>query len=218
MNEHLRLAAEAAPGFMPAEEGFALYAAAYDAARHGPVLEIGSYCGKSTVYLAAAAREYGQLVISVDHHRGSEEHQPGWEYHDPALVDPHTNRIDTLPTFRRVLYDAGVEDTVVAIVARSRTVAAIWSTPLGMVFVDGGHTVSAATEDYNGWSPHIVVDGLLAIHDVFPDPADGGQAPYGIYRDALSSGAFVEVSATGSLRVLRRMTGPAHATSPWSAR
>jgi predicted O-methyltransferase YrrM len=203
---------------MPAEEGLALYSAANDAARHGPVLEIGSYCGKSTIYLAAAARERGQLVITVDHHRGSEEHQPGWEYHDPGLVDPHASRIDTLPTFRRVLFGAGVEDTVVAIVGRSRTVASIWSTPLGMVFIDGGHTDSAATDDYRGWSPHVVIGGLLAIHDVFADPAVGGQAPYGIYRTALSSGAFVEVGVLGSLRLLRRMAVPAHATSPWSAR
>ncbi len=218
MDDDLRRAAEAAPGFMPANEGLALHAAAYEAAAYGPILEIGTYCGKSTIYLAAAAREWRQLVITVDHHRGSEEHQPGWEYHDPRLVDQHTHRIDTLPTFRRVLSDAGVEDSVIAVVGRSSTVAAIWSTPLSMVFIDGGHTESAATEDYQRWSPHVVVGGLLAIHDVFPDPADGGQAPYGIYRRALFSGAFVEVGATGSLRVLRRTTVSAHATSPRSAR
>jgi predicted O-methyltransferase YrrM len=201
----LRKAAEAATGFMPADEGLALYRAAVEGGRAGPILEVGTYCGKSTLYLAAAARETGSTVVTVDHHRGSEEHQPGWEYHDPSLVDPGTGRIDTLRRFRETLYHAGVEDEVVAVVGRSVAVAALWSTPLGVVFVDGGHTDAAAQSDYAGWAPHVAPTGLLVIHDVFPDPADGGQAPYRIYQQALAGGAFREVSATGSLRVLRRV-------------
>ena len=204
MDPVLRKAAEAATGFMPADEGLALYEAALAAAAHGPLLEIGTYCGKSTIYLAAAAREAGTIVFTVDHHRGSEEHQPGWEYHDPTLVDPHTGRIDTLPVMRRVLHGAGVEDDVVPVVGRSVAVAAWWTTPVGLVFIDGGHTDEAARSDYEGWAHHVVAGGVLVIHDVFPDPADGGQAPYHVYRTALESGQFTEESATGSLRVLRR--------------
>src|SRR5262245_6865120 len=189
---------------MPPDEGLALYAAALDAAASGPLVEIGTYCGKSTLYLAAAAREHGRVVVTVDHHRGSEEHQPGWEYHDPGLVDPAAGRIDTLPSLRRTLHAAGVEQTVVAVVGASATVAALWSTPVALVFIDGGHTEAAAHADYEGWAPHVMPGGLLVIHDVFPDPADGGQAPYHIYREAIHSGGFREESVTGSLRVLRR--------------
>ncbi len=189
---------------MPPDEGLALYAAAHRAAALGPLLEIGTYAGKSTIYLAAAARARGTVVLTIDHHRGSEEHQPGWEYHDPTLVDPVVGRIDTLPLMRRTLAAAGVEDDVVAIVGRSTAVARLWSTPLGLVFIDGGHTEQAAQRDYAGWSPHVCPGGLLVIHDVFPDPADGGQAPYHIYQAALHSGQFTEDSATGSLRVLHR--------------
>src|SRR5260370_36933513 len=103
-----REAAEAAGGFLPPAEGLALLEAAARYAGRGPVLEIGSYCGKSTIYLAAAARQAGQVVVTVDHHRGSEEHQPGWEDHDPALVDPATRRLDTLPRLRATLAAAGV--------------------------------------------------------------------------------------------------------------
>jgi len=204
VDDALRAAAEAATGFMPPEEGLALYAAARRACVLGPIVEIGTYCGKSTIYLAAAAREGGCLVVTVDHHRGSEEHQPGWEYHDPTLVDPAVGRIDTLPLMRRTLHAAGVEDVVVAIVGRSPAVAALWSTPVGMVFIDGGHTEEAARTDYDGWARHVRPGGLLVIHDVFPDPADGGQAPYHIYQTAIHSGQFTEDSVTGSLRVLRR--------------
>jgi MMP 1-O-methyltransferase len=207
MDRTMLAVAEAAPGFMPPDEGHALYAAARTAAALGaPLLEVGTYCGKSTVYLAAAAREHGVPVVTVDHHRGSEEHQPGWEYHDPSLVDPAVGRIDTLPALRRTLHAAGVEDAVVAVVGRSAVVAALWSTPLGLVFVDGGHTEEAAWADYRGWAPHVMPGGYLVIHDVFPDPADGGQAPYHIYLAAVDAG-FLEESVTGSLRVLRR--GPA---------
>jgi len=142
--------------------------------------------------------------VTVDHHRGSEEHQPGWEYHDASLVDPVTGRLDTLPRLRATLAAAGVEDDVVAIVGRSADVARLWRTPLGMLFIDGGHTDAAAQADYEGWSPWVAPGGALAIHDVFPDPADGGQAPFRIYRRALDSGAFTEVRHVGSLRVLER--------------
>ena len=204
MNAELLSAAEAATGFMPAAEGLALFDAAARYAARGPVLEIGSYCGKSTIYLAAAARQAGQLVVTVDHHHGSEEHQPGWEYHDPRLVDPGTGRLDTLPRLRATLAAAGLEDHVVVVVGRSAAAARIWRTPLGMLFIDGGHTDAAAVADYEGWAPWVAPGGVLAIHDVFADPAEGGQAPYRIYQRALRSGAFTQAGRQGSLRLLER--------------
>ncbi len=209
MDAGLRKAAEAATGFMPAAEGLALCETAETYAAVGPVLEVGSYCGKSAIYLAAgvrAARARGvrQQVVTVDHHRGSEEHQPGWEYHDRTLVDPATGRIDTLPRLRAALAAAGVEEDVIAIVGRSADVARLWRTPLGMLFIDGGHTDAAAQSDYAGWAPWVAPGGALAIHDVFPDPADGGQAPFRVYQRALASGAFTEVRHAGSLRILER--------------
>jgi MMP 1-O-methyltransferase len=204
MNPDLLRAAEAAPGFMPAAEGLALFEAVTAYAARGPVLEIGSYCGKSTIYLAAAAGPAGQVVVTVDHHRGSEEHQPGWEYHDPGLIDPAVGRIDTLPSLRVTLARAGLEDQVVVVVGRSAEVARLWGTPFGLVFIDGGHTDAAAVTDYEGWAPWVAQGGALAIHDVFADPAEGGQAPYRIYQRALKSGAFTEVRAEGSLRLLER--------------
>ncbi|MFJ3191561.1 class I SAM-dependent methyltransferase [Streptomyces griseoviridis] len=198
---------EAAEGFMPLDEGLALYAAAVEAGGLGlPLLEVGSYCGRSTILLADAARRAGVTAVTVDHHRGSEEQQPGWDYHDPRTVDPELGVMDTLPMFRRTLHRAGLEDHVVALVGRSPQVAALWNTPLGLVFVDGGHTDEHAGADYEGWVPHLAPGGLLLIHDVFPDPRDEftGQAPYRVYLRALASGAFTEVSVTDSLRVLRR--------------
>jgi MMP 1-O-methyltransferase len=204
VDPELRAAAEAAKGFMPTDEGLALYEAGRKAAPDGPLLEIGTYCGKSAIYLGAAAREAGSVLFTVDHHRGSEENQAGWEHHDPTLVDSELGKMDTLPVFRRTIHDAGLEGTVVAVVGESPVIAAHWTTPLALLFIDGGHGSEPAHRDFEMWTPKVQPGGLLAIHDVFPDPADGGRPPYEIYCRALESGTFTEVSATGSLRVLRR--------------
>lgn len=209
MDAATRRIAEAARGFMPADEGLALHAAGLAAAAAvpgAPLLEVGSYCGKSSIYLGAAAKESGTVLVAVDHHRGSEENQPGWEWHEPDLVDPEVGRMDTLPWFRRTVHAAGLEPWVVAVVGDSPTVSRLWSTPCALVFIDGGHGEEPAAADYRMWTPHVAPGGLLAIHDVFPDPADGGRPPYErIYLPAVESGRFTEVSATGSLRVLRRV-------------
>ena len=194
---------------MPENEGDALHEAAMmaaDAVPTSPFVEVGSYCGRSTVWLGGAARSTQRTLFAVDHHFGSEENQPGWEWHDESLVDPRTGRMDTLPFFRATIIDAGLASRVVTVVGDSPTIARNWTTPLAFLFIDGGHGVEPATLDYELWTPHVALNGILAIHDVFPDPADGGRPPYeNIYLPAINSGRFVDVSAEGSLRVLRRI-------------
>ena len=202
MPADMRKVAEAAKGFLPDDEADALYDAAWAMAARGPILEVGTYCGKSATFLGAAAKANEGIAFTVDHHHGSEENQAGWEWHDTELVDPATGVIDTLPFFRRTMHDAGLDDVVVAVVGRSRPIADSWSTPLAMLFIDGGHAVEHCINDYDGWARHVMPGGVLAIHDVFVDPADGGQAPYEhIYLPAIRDG-FVEIRQVGSLRVL----------------
>ena len=205
----LRACALAAKGFMPAAEGDALFVAAVEAGAAVPglpFLEVGSYCGRSTIWLGGAARVSATVLFAVDHHRGSEENQAGWEHHDSSLVDSRTGLMDTLPVFRDTIRGAGLEDVVFAVVGRSAAVAANWASPLAFLFIDGGHGDEPARLDYEGWTPHVVIGGTLAIHDVFPDPVDGGRPPYElIYRPAIDSGKFELRSTTGSLRVLRRV-------------
>ena len=205
MPEDLLRLARDVKGFMPEDEGALLHRKALEQLPHGPVLEIGSYCGKSAVWLGAAAREVGGTVFTVDHHRGSEENQAGWEHHDPDLVDPGTGRMDTLPHLRRTLAAAALEEHVVAVVGDSATVARHWRTPLSLLFVDGGHGHDPAHADYDGWARWVQPGGLLVVHDVFPDPADGGRPPYEIYLRALDDG-FEDVDVVGSMRALRRVS------------
>jgi predicted O-methyltransferase YrrM len=212
---------------MPDDEGLALaHVASLVGSLAGAgqaIIEIGAYCGKSTLYLAfgilaavetsgatvdPAGAETATVVFSIDHHHGSEENQAEWEHHDAALVDARTGRMDTLPTWRSTIEAAGVEDRVVAVVGDSPTIATRWTTPAGLVFIDGGHGAEPAWADYRGWAPKVAIGGWLAIHDVFPDPSDGGRAPYELYCQAVSSGAFAEDGdlGRGSLRVLQRVS------------
>ncbi|CAN5868392.1 class I SAM-dependent methyltransferase [soil metagenome] len=192
-------------GFMDPAEGAALYDAALACAPRGPCLEIGAYCGKSAVYLGTACQAAGGVLFSVDHHRGSEENQPGWEYHDAELWDDAANAMDTLPFLRTTLRRAGLEDVVVPVVCRSALIAKAWATPLSFLFIDGGHTMEHALGDWRHWTPHLMPGGTLAIHDVFPDPADGGRPPFEIYQRALASDLYEEGAAGKSLRILRRV-------------
>ena len=209
MTPERRELALATKGFMPADEGDALWDAAVAAGAAvpgAPMLEVGSYCGRSTIWLGDAAERSGVVLFAVDHHRGSEENQAGWDHHDTEVVDDRIGKMDTLPFFRAAIHDAALEDSVIAVVGKSPLVGATWTTPLSFLFIDGGHGNEPAHLDYEGWTPHVAVGGTLAIHDVFPDPADGGRPPYEqIFRPALDSGRFELVSATGSLRALRRV-------------
>ena len=192
-------------GFLDHDEGICLYNHALSSSKKGPILEIGSYCGKSTIYLATAAKEYNCSVYSVDHHTGSEENQVGWEYHDIELFDEETGKINSFPEFMRNLRKANLLDTVIPIVSDSSLVSRDWKIPLSMVFIDGGHTMEAAFNDFNNWKDKIIKGGILAIHDVFPNPNDGGRPPFEIYRKALSEKNFKEVEAVKSLRILKKL-------------
>ncbi len=191
-------------GFLDPAEGRRLYDMAEVASPLGACLEIGSYCGKSTIYLGAGCKKKNNILFSIDHHRGSEEQQPGEEYFDPELFDPETGCVDTFRQFRKTLQHAGLEDTVVPLVCRSEIAARKWATPLGLLFIDGGHSFETAFTDYNAWVRHIVPGGILLIHDIFPDPAQGGQAPYDVYKLAMASGLFKKLPMTQTLGGLQR--------------
>jgi len=195
---------EQTKGFLDPAEGQRLYDVALEASQMGPCLEIGSYCGKSAVYLGSACRKNQQVLYSIDHHRGSEEQQPGEEYFDPDLFDDRQGKIDTLPFLRRTLAQAELEDTVVPLVCSSQVAAKSWATPLALIFIDGGHAFETAWQDYTCWSGHLMAEGYLLIHDIFKDPSKGGQAPYDVYKRALATNLYAELDMTGTLGVLRR--------------
>jgi len=209
MKADYNITLNAVKGFLDPEEGLRIYNVSLNASRMGPCLEIGSYCGKSAIYIGAACKENNSVLFSIDHHRGSEEQQPGEGYFDPELFDHRIFKVNTFEIFRKTLEMAGLEQTVVPMVCASEVAARMWKTPLALVFIDGGHSYEAAIMDYHCWAKHIVSGGYLLIHDIFPDPEKGGQAPRHIYEIALSSGLFEELPMTKTLGVLRRNLSPA---------
>lgn len=195
-----------AKGFMPEEEGLRLFELAYAASAHGPCVEIGSYCGKSAIFLGEGCRMRGRnRLFSVDHHFGSEEQQPGQEYYDAELFDPSLGRVNTLPHLVRNLRDAGLEEWVLPIVGRSAVVAASWPfAAAALVFIDGSHAKAEVEADYRGWSDRIMRGGWLLFHDIYTDPTAGGQAPREVFEAARASGKWRDEGLFGSLGVLRR--------------
>lgn len=191
-------------GFLDEREAHCLYETALIAGKKGPCLEIGSYCGKSSVYLGTACKENATVLFSIDHHRGSEEQQPGEEYFDPDLLDKETGRIDTLRHFRKTISDFDLEDTVIPMIGCSATIGRAWSTPLSLIFIDGSHAYEAVLNDYEIWAEKLMKGGYLLFHDIFPDPAKGGQAPYRVYQKAVASGCYEERPMCESLGILIR--------------
>jgi predicted O-methyltransferase YrrM len=190
-------------GFLDKDEGLRLFELASEACSLGPCLEVGSFCGKSTVYLGTACKIKGKTLFSIDHHRGSEEQQQGQPYFDADLIDSKSGLIDSFPYFRAVIEKAGLDEVVVPIVTKSRVAAKDWATSLGLVFIDGGHSYETVTADYECWYPHLLTRGFLVFHDIFLNPAEGGQAPYEVYKLALASGQFEELPMTKTLGALR---------------
>ena len=205
MKLNLSIEIEKVKGFLDPLEGEALYSYSKIATKNGPALEIGSYCGKSAIYLGTAAKENDERLYSIDHHKGSEEQQPGEEYFDPDLVDKTGEGIDTLPYFLETIRRSKLQGVVIPIVATSEEAYADLKLEFSLIFIDGGHSEEAAQKDYKLWANRLIVDGLLAIHDVFPNPKDGGRPPFNIYKKALDSGQFEEIKSIKSLRILRKI-------------
>ena len=192
-------------GFIEPKEGEALYKYALEYSMTGDCLEIGSYCGKSAVYIGTAVKKNSRLLYSIDHHRWSEEQQPNQEYYDPDLINDYGDGINTLPFFIETLEKSELKETVIPIISSSEEAFKNLDGPFSMIFIDGGHSEEAAQTDYKLWSKKINPDGVLAIHDVFPDPNDGGRPPYNIYLNAVESGAFEEIDVIKSLRILKKI-------------
>ena len=191
-------------GFLDEDEADRLFSLALSASKIGPCLEIGSYCGKSAIYLGTACKENESVLFSLDHHTGSEEQQPGQEYFDPDLLDQETGKIETLRLFRKTIEDFDLENAVIPVIGRSEIVGRFWQTPLSLIFIDGSHSYESVLNDYKIWSKHLIVGGYLLFHDIFPDPEKGGQAPYLVYRKAVGSDRYEEMPLFKSLGILKR--------------
>jgi predicted O-methyltransferase YrrM len=191
-------------GFLDEAEARRLYMIALEASKFAPCLEIGSYCGKSAIFLGTACKENNAVLFSIDHHTGSEEQQPGQEYFDSALLDKETGKIDTLRLFRKTIDDFDLGNTVVPVVGRSEVIGRAWNMQLSLIFIDGSHAYESVLNDYQIWAKHILPGGYLVFHDIFPDPVQGGQAPYLVYQKAASSELYDVQPLFKSLGVLKR--------------
>jgi len=171
----------------------------------GSVLEIGTYCGKSTLNFALIAKKIDGLIYTVDHHTGSEEHQLGEEYHDEDLYDKRLKKFNTLPEFLKNLRSSNLGRFIIPIISKSSDASKTFSESISLLFIDGGHSLEAALCDYNSWKDKICSGGLLVIHDVFPNPQDGGRPPFEIYSKAQKSKQFEDLGIYETLGILKKI-------------
>ena len=171
----------------------------------GSVLEIGTYCGKSALNFSEVAKDVNGLIYTIDHHTGSEEHQRGEEYHDSELFDERLKKFNTLPEFLNNLKSKKMAKFIIPIIDKSQNASNFFSEKISLLFIDGGHSFETALSDYNAWKDKICADGLLVIHDVFPNPKDGGRPPYEIYTLARESKEFDNLGIYETLGILKKV-------------
>ncbi|MBL0927156.1 MAG: class I SAM-dependent methyltransferase [Phycisphaerales bacterium] len=186
-------------GFLNPLEGFALFLLAAEGDGVGEVVEIGSFMGLSTCWLAAGSRSAGrEKITAIDHFKGSPEHQKGGTHEIEAIVREGS----TYQAFLNNLRGVGVHGWVQPIVAGSERAAADWKKPIRLLFIDGDHSYEASKKDFEVWSPHIVPNGLIAFHDVGP-----WEGVTRFYQELAQNagGKWRECLAMQSLRVIQRI-------------
>ena len=190
-------------GFLELNEGIALYEEVKRVSKNNFCVEIGSYCGKSTCFIGQACKENKSKLITIDHHKGSEEQQLGELYFDVEVYDEELGRVNTLPLLEKNLAKFDLEDVVKPLVMDSISASKIVENNADLIFIDGSHTFESAESDYELWKNKIKKGGTLAIHDVYDSEDEGGQAPNKIFKQSLNEG-FNFIKRVKSLVLLQK--------------
>ena len=191
-------------GFLAHEEGILLYEMAKKYCTKSFAVEIGSYCGKSACYIGQACKTKGTHLITIDHHRGSEEQQFGEEYFDSEEYDYKNNRVDTLPTLLRNISKFELDEHIRVVVDNSESASKKIKGEIDFLFIDGSHTFASARNDYESWKNKIRAGGILTIHDIYDSEEEGGQAPREIFEKAITED-FTLVKRVNSLVALEKI-------------
>ena len=190
-------------GFLDLNEGIALYEEVKRVSENNFCVEIGSYCGKSTCFIGQACKENKSKLITIDHHKGSEEQQLGELYFDAEVYDEKLGRVNTLPLLEKNLAKFDLEDVVKPLVMDSISASKIVENNADLIFIDGSHTFESAESDYELWKNKIKKGGTLAIHDIYDSENEGGQAPNKIFKQSLNEG-FNFIKRVKSLVLLQK--------------
>ena len=190
-------------GFLDLNEGIALYEEVKRVSENNFCVEIGSYCGKSTCFIGQACKENKSKLITIDHHKGSEEQQLGELYFDAEVYDEKLGRVNTLPLLEKNLAKFDLEDVVKPLVMDSISASKIVENNADLIFIDGSHTFESAESDYELWKNKIKKGGTLAIHDIYDSEDEGGQAPNKIFKQSLNEG-FNFIKRVKSLVLLQK--------------
>tara|TARA_B100000941_G_C28457324_1_gene528720 strand:+ start:160 stop:765 length:606 start_codon:yes stop_codon:yes gene_type:complete len=190
-------------GFLDLNEGIALYKQVKRVSKNNFCVEIGSYCGKSACFIGQACKENGSLLITIDHHEGSEEQQLGELYFDPEVYDEKLGRVNTLPLLKKNIAKFNLDNVVKPLVMDSISASKIVDNNADLIFIDGSHTFESAESDYELWKNKIRKGGILAIHDIYDSEEEGGQAPNKVFKQSLREN-FALIKRVKSLVLLQK--------------
>lgn len=190
-------------GFLDLNEGIALYKEVKRVSKNNFCVEIGSYCGKSACFIGQACKENGSLLITIDHHEGSEEQQLGELYFDPEVYDEKLGRVNTLPLLKKNIAKFNLDNVVKPLVMDSISASRIVDNNADLIFIDGSHTFESAESDYELWKNKIRKGGILAIHDIYDSEEEGGQAPNKVFKQSLREN-FALIKRVKSLVLLQK--------------
>ena len=204
MHEHLT-DFDSVKGFLDHNEGILLYQMAKKYCFKTFAVEIGSYCGKSACYIGQACKENMTHLVTIDHHRGSEEQQFGEQYFDPDEYDYKKERVDTLPSLLKNISKFKLDKSIKVMIEASKSASKKIKEEIDLLFIDGSHTFESTRADYESWKEKIRVGGILAIHDIYDSELEGGQAPREIYEKALGEN-FKLVKRVKSLVALEKVS------------
>jgi MMP 1-O-methyltransferase len=195
--EHTRQRAALVDGWLSDRQGRALFRAAARTTGRGAIVEIGSWKGRSTTWLASGARLAGHRVYAIDPHRHSREYPEA----------------DTLGEFLENLARNGLADVVEPLVMTSEAAAAHLAGPVELLFIDGDHSYEAVRRDAELWLPRLVLGGIVMFHDVATAAYSG---PRRIVRQMVCRSArFHRITRVGSMLVAQRTARRSARAAVW---
>jgi MMP 1-O-methyltransferase len=188
--EETKKSTERVEGFLSDSEGETLYNLAKNCKGNGVIVEIGSWKGKSTIWLGSGSKAGNKVkVYAIDPHTGSSEHQK------------ESEKVWTFEEFKKNITNAKVDDIISPIVKTSEEAAKNFNEPIELIFIDGAHEYESVKLDYDLWFPKVLNDGIMAFDDTV-----GWEGPKQVVDDNVyKSNHFKKVKIVDSITLAQKV-------------
>lgn len=201
VSEQVASKLSAIKGLITEEEGRQLARMARSVPSDLAIIEMGSYRGQSSCWLAAGS--VGAHVTCID----------PWPLYNnmdaiAAASDAEWDERGALERWMENVDSLGLWHRITPLRARASEVANMWAKPVGLWFHDADHSYEGVRDDFLAWKPYLADGAWIAVHDFcegLPD-GNGGWVRTKVEQRAvadhiLTSGRFTDVKVVGNLWV-----------------